>query len=133
MILEHGIIEPGKRIGNLFIGSRRDEVLDRLCAPDGVEEISKGILLYTWKNFKLWFSEDEKLYQIGVTKGFLGQYKGIGIGSNLKNVEDTFGSFLERYDEYEIPGVSGICFELEDVDDWNEMTAPIEWIFVYKY
>jgi hypothetical protein len=26
----------------------------------------------------------------------------------------------------------GICFELEDVDDWDELTAPIENIYVFR-
>lgn len=35
-----------------------------------------------------------------------------------------------------IKGIEGICFELGDMDEWDdywdELYAPIEWIFVYK-
>lgn len=29
----------------------------------------------------------------------------------------------------------GLAFELgdEDGNDWNELTAPIEWIYIYKH
>jgi len=39
------------------------------------------------------------------------------------------------YDTYEIENESGVCFELEDIDEWeewNELKAPIEFIYVYQ-
>lgn len=37
--------------------------------------------------------------------------------------------------DYLIQGIKRIAFELgdEDGNDWNELTAPIEWIYIYKY
>lgn len=51
----------------------------------------------------------------------------IGIGSTLTDVLKYIGNYKEVYDTY----------ELEDIDewdwdgDWEELAAPIEWIFVY--
>jgi len=50
----------------------------------------------------------------------------------MSEIKNQFGGYNNDGDVYEIPNVKGICFELEDVDDWEELTAPIEWIFVYK-
>ena len=49
-----------------------------------------------------------------------------------QNHKKIFGRYENDGDVYIIPGIAGICFELEDVDGWDELTAPIEWIFVYK-
>ena len=83
-------------------------------------------------NFKLWFGINGELEQIGVTKGFYGDYKSVCIGTTMQDVVKKFGGYENDGDIYVIPGLEGICFELEDVDDWDELTAPIEWIFVYK-
>ena len=62
--------------------------------------------------------------------------------TDIKNHTNSFikGDFVEQASWQAraftksgiIPGIAGICFELEDVDGWDELTAPIEWIFVYK-
>ena len=55
----------------------------------------------------------------------------------LTNVLKYIGNYKEVYDTYELEDIPGICFELEDVDEWDrdgdgeELAAPIEWIFVY--
>lgn len=52
----------------------------------------------------------------------------------MGDVKRIFGQF-ESDDimcVYTIVGVDGICFELEDIDEWDELTTPIEWIFVYR-
>ena len=70
--------------------------------------------------------------QIGVTKDFYGDFMSICIGSTMKDVVNKFGGIENDGDVYAIPGIEGLCFELEDVDNWDELTAPIEWIYVYK-
>lgn len=71
--------------------------------------------------------------QIGVRGGFKGKYKGkIGIGSTLKEVKEYIGDYKSVYSTYEMEQDKGICFELEDVDDWDELTAPIENIYVFR-
>jgi len=39
---------------------------------------------------------------------------------------------VEVGDTYEMENEKGICFELEDVDDWEELAAPIEFIYVFR-
>ena len=58
--------------------------------------------------------------------------KYIGIGSTLEDVKKYIGNYISVYDTYELENVRGICFELEDVDNWNELTAPIEYIYVFQ-
>lgn len=50
-------------------------------------------------------------YWIGVTKGFCGNYMSICIGTTVQYIVDKFGGFE---------------------NDWDELTAPIEWIYIYK-
>lgn len=127
-----GEIEPGIRISNFFIGSKKEEVIAKLDDNYKVWEREDGFCIYTLDNFKLWFGVNGELEQIGVTKGFLGNYNSISIGTTMQDVMIQFGQYENDGDVYLISGLDGICFELEDVDDWDELTAPIEWIFVYK-
>lgn len=46
----------------------------------------------------------------------------------MLDIKKIFGRYENDGDVYIIPGIAGICFELEDVDGWDELTAPIEWI-----
>lgn len=132
MKLINGEIEPGKRISDLVIGSKKENVIYNLDDDYRVWERGDGYCMYTFDNFKLWFGINGELEQIGVTKGFLGNYKSIGIGTTMQDVKKEYGGYKNDGDVYLIPNVAGICFELEDVDDWDELTAPIEWIFVYN-
>lgn len=132
MKLIYGEIEPGLRIGNFIIGSNKEDVVSRISGKYKVWERGDGFCAFTMDNFKLWFGVNGELEQIGVTKGFLGSYKSIGIGQTMKEVTMQLGKYENDGDVYSIAGINGICFELEDVDDWDELTAPIEWIFVYK-
>lgn len=132
MQLINGEVEPGKRISNYLIGSKKEDVLSNLDDAYKVWERGDGYCIYTLDNFKLWFGVNGELEQIGVTKGFCGNYKSVCIGMNMRDVEKKFGGYENDGDVYVIPGLEGICFELEDVDDWDELTAPIEWIYVYR-
>lgn len=127
-----GEIEPGVRIGNYLIGSKKEEVITNLDDNYKVWEREDGFSIYTMDNFKLWFGVNGELEQIGVTKGFLGTYNSVCIGTTMQDVMIQFGGYENDGDVYLISGLDGICFELEDVEDWDELTAPIEWIFVYK-
>ena len=136
MILSNGIIEPGNRIGDYLIGSDKQDILDRAGEAIHVWERGDGFCIYTYENYMLWFDEKGCLCQIGVTKGFLDGYNNIYIGSTMQDVIKIYGTYENDDVQYLIPNINGICFELEDVDDydddWDELTAPIEWIFVYK-
>ena len=132
MKIINGKIEPGKRIGKYLLGSKKEEILDNVDKALNVWERGDGFCIYTFENYKLWFDLQGCLYQIGVTKGFLDGFNNICIGSTMQDVINIYGSYENDDVEYLIPDIDGICFELEDVDDWDELTAPIEWIFVYK-
>ncbi len=132
MKLTCGAIKPGVKIGDFLIGSKKEDIIPKLDEGYTVWERGDGFCIYTFDNFKLWFDVNGRLEQIGVTKGFAGDYKSICIGSKLTDVMAKFGQYETDGDVYLISGIEGICFELEDVDDWEELTAPIEWIFVYK-
>ena len=85
------------------------------------------------ENARFWIAEDNCLDQIGVQKDFTGKFKKyIGIGSTLQDIKNYIGEYIQVYDTYELEHEKGICFELEDVDDWNELTAPIEFIYVFR-
>ena len=131
MELFNGTIEPGVRIGSCYIGAKREEVLSQFSNNYKIWERGDGFCIYTYDNLKLWFETNGKLQQIGVTKGFNGNYESIRIGSTMQDIVSRYGGYENDGDVYLIPDREGICFELEDVDDWDELTAPIEWIFVY--
>ena len=130
--ITYGIIEPGKRIGEFYIGSSKEEVISALGSKYQLWTRNDGFCIYTFSNFKLWFDENGRLIQIGVTKGFLSDYQTISIGSTMYDIKKKFGDYINDDVVYEIPNVKGIGFELEDVENWEELTAPIEWIFVFK-
>ena len=132
MIITNGIIEPGKRIGKYVLGSKKEDVITSCDNPLDIRERGGGGYIYTFENFKLWFNDEGLLDQVGVTKGFQDTFNTIGIGSTLEDVIRIFGSYKYESYDYLITGIDGICFELEDIDDWNELTAPIEWIFVFE-
>lgn len=127
MRIIYGEIEPGIRIGKYLLGSTKEEILPRL-EDYKVWERGDGFCIYSFDNFKLWFGVNNELEQIGVTKGFFGTYNSVRIGTTMLDIKKIFGRYENDGDVYIIPGIAGICFELEDVDGWDELTAPIEWI-----
>jgi len=132
MKLENGSIIPGIGIGNIKLGIGKRELLEIIGSDFknsswglGEKIVCEGVVF--------WITKDGKVDQIGVGKGFKGKYKGlIGIGSTLMEVKEFVGSYRQVYDTYEIIQDKGICFELEDVEDWDELTAPIEYIYVFR-
>lgn len=47
-------------------------------------------------------------------------------------MQQLVGNYVNVYDTYEMIDDKGICFELADIDNWSELTAPIEFIFVFR-
>ena len=96
---------------------------------------SIGGNVYNAENAMFFFNKDNRLYQVGVTIGFTSKLDDcIGIGSTMADVKIKYGGYYEEYDDYLIDGLEGIYFELGDTDeddDWDELAAPIKWIFVY--
>lgn len=132
MRIKEGDIIPNVGIGNFLLNITKLELLD-IIGSDYKENMRKRDTIISIQNAKFWIAEDGRVDQIGVGKGFQGTYKNfIGIGSTLADVKARIGNYVEAGDTYELENEKGICFELEDVDDWEELTAPIEFIYVFR-
>ena len=129
MKITNGEIIPGIGIGKFKLGMSRSEITSMFGSDYKERELGIGSQIIT-ENALFWFCENS-LTQIGVTKGFEGKYNNIGIGSTLTDVKKYFGDYEYNCYTYNPICKKGICFELKDVDDWEELTAPIEWIFVF--
>lgn len=135
MKIIEGRIFPGQGIGEFMLGSDEDAVLANIEGEYKRIEREKGISLVIIENAKFWFDSNKQLFQIGVTVGFLSKYDNIiGIGDTLADVQEKVGPFYEENDDYLVQGIKGIAFELGDTNnlEWDEMRAPIEWMYVYK-
>ena len=136
MKIVEGEICPGYGIGKYLLGDNLVNILDKIIGEYKESEEEDGSSVIMIDNAGFWFDKNKRLTQIGVTYGFLGKYCNVGIGDTLVDVKENIGSFYEEYDDYLIKGVKGLAIALDDNDDydseWDEMNAPIEWIFVYK-
>lgn len=125
-------IIPNYGIGNIILGMTYLD-FTKISKNDTIKHLTEIGAIITLENAKLWFNKNNILYQIMVFGDFGGKYKNsIGIGSTLKDVEDRVGNYEEDGDVYILTDYPGICFELMDVDDWEERTAPIEMISIYS-
>ena len=132
MKIEDGDIIPAVGISNIKLDITKEELL-RLLKKDFMERSREDDLIITVENAKFWIASDGKVDQIGVEGDFKGKYKGvIGLGSTLQDVKKFVGDPVNVYDTYEMEEDKGICFELEDVDDWDELKAPIDHIYVFR-
>lgn len=128
-IIQQGEVVEASHIGDFYIGMPKKKLFSMIGPVYRISHINETVSV---ENAKFWFDKRDKVRQIGVTKGFQGKFRDvIGIGSTLTDVLQYIGKYEEEYDTYEPVDTPGVCFELEDVDDWEELTAPIEWIFVY--
>lgn len=133
MKIKDGRIVPGKSIGIYRLGIKKSELLQLLSNEFKTNGGKYGDEIISIENARFWLNKDDVLYQIGVSKGFEGGYDNIiKIGATLKIIQEKYGGYEEIHDTYSIRGIGGMCFELEDVEEWSEETAPIEWIYVYK-
>ena len=132
MKIQDGPIIPGVGIGNIKLNITKDQLIV-LIGNDYKESLLGRGTRIEIENAKFWISEDGKIYQIGVEGDFKGKYKGIiGIGSALSEVKKFIGNYVQVYDTYEMENEEGICFELEDIDDWDPLVAPIDHIYVFR-
>ena len=125
-------IIPGVGIGNIKLNMTKDQLI-AILGKDYKERFRECDSVIEIENSKFWVSEDGKIDQIGVEGDFKGKYKGIiGIGSTLSEVKKFIGNYVQVYDTYEMENEEGICFELEDIDDWDPLVAPIDHIYVFR-
>ena len=134
--LKNGEIIPGKNIGMFYLGWSFNQLKTALNHKFEIEKRSRCFVV---KTECIWFWLDdgqEKVFQIRVQEPFEGKFLGeIGIGSTLLDVENKAGEWREELDVYILNNYKGICFELRDIDDfdddWDELTALINAISVY--
>jgi hypothetical protein len=128
-----GEIIPGKRIGVYEIGWDF-ETLKRYLTNNHRVEDREGKIVIIEDCIKFWIDkETNTVTQISVYGDFQGKFKNvIGIGSTLADIERYIGRWEEELGVYILPDYPGICFELRDEDEWNELKTPIEYISIYK-
>lgn len=132
MKIQDGPVIPGVSIGNFKLGMEEEKLLEML-GEDYTTRKREYDVIYSVENAGFWVAEDGKVDQIGVKGDFKGKYREvIGIGSTLSDVKRLVGNYKYVYSTYEMEEDKGICFELEDIEDWDELKAPIEYIFVFR-
>lgn len=139
MRIIEGKLIPGVAIGEYYIGMKKEDLLKKL-GNDYIDRwLGSGNRKIILENAMIWIDENDLVRQIGVTKGFRSAYQGkIRIGTTLNEIKEMYGGYENRCDTYNLIGVDGLCFELEDVDEFEYLDesdilrSPIEWIFVYR-
>lgn len=132
MKIKDGEIIPGVGISNIRLNITKEELLN-IIGKDFKERFREIDSVIEIENAKFWIASDGKVDQIGVEKDFKGKYKNlIGLGSTLTDVKRFVGNYVDVYGTYEMEDEKGICFELEDIEDWDELKAPIEYIYVFR-
>lgn len=133
MILVNMIIN-GISIGPYQLGWRLQELKGEIKDIGFVEEELDNHYTLTTSNIKFWVEKEQKVItQITVfgenEEKFLEK---IGIGSRLSDLNVLNIRWVKEDYVYKLPDYPGICFELEDIDDWDELAAPIEFISIYS-
>lgn len=135
--IDYGEIIPGESIGEIKLGmSYRDiiKILDVNNVNYKIETLPECFVVVT-NNIKIWVNKNSKtVTQVSAYGRFKGRLKKtIGIGSTLMDIAKYIGECTKKFDTYELKEFPGICFELEDIDDWDENKASIDFISVYKH
>lgn len=132
MKLKDGDIMPNIGISNIYLGMDKEELISIIGDKFDFQVINNGQIIKI-ENAKFWINNKNVIYQISVFGDFNGKWNGmIGINSTLKDISENIGDYDYDLYCYTIPKYPGICMELKDIDDWNELNAPIEFISVYK-
>jgi hypothetical protein len=122
-----------ERIGQYILGMNVDALKSILTENYSVEKRTKCDVLIA-ENFMFWVDEsNNSVSQITAFNMFKGKFLNkIGIGSTLKDIKEEIDDYKEDLDVYILPKYPGICFELKDEDDWDELSSHIEYITIYK-
>lgn len=131
MNLSTGNIIPGKNIGPIYLGCSL-YTLKKTIGENYVEEQRVNCKVLTIDDAKFWIDNSDIVFQIAVYGNFEGKFLNrIGIGSTLADVEEYVGKWEESLDVYTLIDYKGICFELKEEEDWDEINTPIEFISIY--
>ena len=128
-----GEIVAGERAGSISLSDTMNGIVEKFRGRPVHWEERPYVMVLHADPYKIWVDKrTQAIDQILVGKGFDGKFLlEIGIGSTLRDVVRVAGSYNEQGDAYHLDAYPGICFELEDVGDWEEETAPIEFISVF--
>ncbi len=133
VILENMIIN-GVSMGSYHLGWGLQELKEKMKIIGFVEDELDNHYTLTTKDIKFWVEKEQKVItQITVFGKYEGKFlKKIGIGSRLSDLNVLGIRWVKEDYVYKLPDYPGICFELEDIDDWDELAAPIEFISIYS-
>lgn len=139
MRIAEGRIIPGVSIGEYYIGMKKEDLIKKLGDDYINRSMGGGNHKILLENAMIWIDENDLVRQIGVSRGFHSAYQNkIRIGTTLNEITEMYGGYENRDVTYNLIGVDGLCFELEDVDEFEYLDesdilrSPIEWIFVYR-
>jgi hypothetical protein len=130
-------IIANKGIGSFKLGMTKKEIILLIKEMEfkNIREVYDPDKVET-ELIDFWFNKSNTVSQIMVKPGFSGKFRNeIGIGNSLAEIEKNIGEVYEVLDTYQIKGIKGVCFELEDCDideEWDEKSAKIEYISVFK-
>ena len=132
MKLIDGAIIPNVGISNIYLGISRETLISNIGLDFKTRLIDSGCIIEI-DNAKFWIDKMDTIYQISVFGDFNGKlFNCIGINSSLEDVLKNIGKYKYEPYCYTLLNYPGICFELEDVDNWCELKTPIEFISVFK-
>ena len=123
----------GKSVGVYQLGWTMDKLKEELRGNYIEESLNSHYTLIA-ENIKFWVSKKEgTVSQIMVFGRHDGKFlEKIGIGSNISDIVRNDVRYSKEGYVYVFLDYPGICFELEDIDEWDEYTAPIESISVFS-
>ena len=107
-------IIPGKSAAGIVVGSAVSELLSTV-GTHSTTKLSGGDR-HDLGLVKVW-TKDGVIIQVGVYSGYRGMmHPGIGVGSTISEVEESFGCSVEedQEDNLVVPTSPGWCFETEE-------------------
>ncbi|MGE6228469.1 hypothetical protein [Paenibacillus chitinolyticus] len=127
------MIINGVSVGPYQLGGGLQELEEKISISGFVEEELDNHYTITTNTLKFWVEKEQgRITQITVFGEYEGKFLGkIGIGNRLSDLNDLDIKWIKEDYVYKLPDYPGICFELEDIDDWDELLAPIEFISIY--
>lgn len=127
------MIMNGVGVDSYQLGCGLEEIKKKIKDINFTEEELDSHLTISTDSIKFWIDKDQNnVTQISVFGEYTGKFlKKIGIGSTLSDLNDLGIKWVKEDYVYKLPEYPGVCFELEDTDDWNEIEAPIQFISIY--
>lgn len=122
------LIEPGRALGGISLGSAVDDILAQ-ATPERVVELpgesagEEGVTIHSFGAIRMW-SVAGRVEQVGAFEGYRGHTtEGIGIGSTLADVAGAYGALapLGAENMAVLPGLPGVGLE---TTAWGESEDP---------